>query len=165
MSSRWDDQVKPVETDELGGSATQCAKAKYPSFLQSLSNATAKPTKTLLPSHYDAARGFPRPTPPVRPSSMVQNCSIEKSKTSLSKRYSTMDTVVGDPSSAESTMCHHSPLDFRSKARYSSASTVVSPEGGKQVSPAFRPDITLEVEDLIGVTSYEYERYDRNVIM
>ncbi|KAF8183149.1 hypothetical protein BJ912DRAFT_976800 [Pholiota molesta] len=141
MSSRWNDQAK---IDEPVGSATQCSKAKYPSVLQSLSNTTAKPTETLLPSHYDAASGFPRPTPP---------------------RYSTMDTIVEDPSSAEPTMCHHSPVDFRSKASYSSASTVVSLEVGKQVlQPALRPDITLEVEGLIGVTSYEYERYDRNVI-
>jgi hypothetical protein len=162
MSSRWNDQAK---IDEPVGSATQCSKAKYPSVLQSLSNTTAKPTETLLPSHYDAASGFPRPTPPVRLSLMAQNRSIEKSKTSLSKRYSTMDTIVEDPSSAEPTMCHHSPVDFRSKASYSSASTVVSLEVGKQVlQPALRPDITLEVEGLIGVTSYEYERYDRNVI-
>ncbi|KJA18441.1 hypothetical protein HYPSUDRAFT_45303 [Hypholoma sublateritium FD-334 SS-4] len=81
-----------------------------------------------------------------------------RQKIGLAGRYSSMDTVLEACSSAESTLCEISPNSDSEADMNKANDTKLDP------FQSTRPDITLQIPGLVGVTSYEYERYDRRRI-
>ncbi|KAF8960336.1 hypothetical protein BDZ97DRAFT_1319401 [Flammula alnicola] len=65
-------------------------------------------------------------------------------------RYSTCETVVA-PLNSPTIGCTPSPPSSSSSGTH------------ETIDIPTRPDISKEIDDLIGVTSYEYERYERSV--
>ena len=104
-----------------------------------------------LPFKYYCASGLRRGS---------QDPSILRQKVGIADRVSSMATytTLEAYSSAGSTLCE-------SSLKAESMTKGNKPKDIKCVPFQFtRPDITLQIPGLVGVTSYEYERYDRRRI-
>lgn len=149
MASIWFGADKPPVTEEPDLVVDSRRELNTINAISLLPRALlARSTDDPLPLYYSAS-GFQRGKLELQ---------FLRQKVGLASRYSSMNTVLEACSSAGSTLCEPPP-----KAEPMAEANRTTDEKSDPLQST-RPDITLQIPGLVGVTSYEYERYDRRRI-